>query len=295
MNTNSDLSGMQTVSTVAAVRAQVRAWRAAGQRVALVPTMGNLHAGHMSLLDLAHQRGDRVVVSIFVNPLQFGPGEDYGRYPRTLEDDAAMLRTAGCDLLFTPSVDELYTEGGSQRTLVSVRGLSEVLCGEFRPGHFDGVATVVAKLFGVVAPDVAIFGEKDFQQFRVVQLMTRDLALPVEVVGAPTVRAADGLALSSRNQYLTAGERARAPAVYAALQAAGQALVTGRRDFAVLEAQGRMALGSAGITVDYFAVRDAADLAAPRMATREFVVLTAARLGRARLIDNIRVTVPTTG
>lgn len=280
---------MLTVTTVAAVRAQVRSWRDAGERVALVPTMGNLHAGHMSLLELARQRGDRVVVSIFVNPLQFGPGEDFGRYPRTPEEDAAMLREAGCDLLFAPAVDELYAEGGSQRTLVSVRGLSEILCGAVRPGHFDGVATVVAKLFGVVGPDMAVFGEKDFQQFMVIKLMVRDLAIPVEVVGAPTVRAADGLALSSRNRYLDADERARAPAIFRALSATAEALRGGAAALGELEAAGLAALQAAGMRPDYYSIRSAADLTPPEAGTREFVVLAAARLGNARLIDNLRI------
>jgi pantoate--beta-alanine ligase len=254
----------------------------------LVPTMGNLHAGHISLLDLARQRGDRVVVSIFVNPLQFGPGEDFGRYPRTLDDDMALLKKADCDLLFAPDVEELYPDGGSQRTLVSVRGLSEILCGAVRPGHFDGVATVVAKFFGVVQPDVAVFGEKDFQQFMVIQLMVRDLAIPVEVVGAPTVRAPDGLALSSRNGYLTAEERARAPAIYRALTVSVQALGAGARDYAAIEAAGLEALRAAGMRPDYFSVRSAADLSLPAADCRDFVVLAAARLGNARLIDNLR-------
>lgn len=282
---------MRIVHTVDDVRAQVRQWRAAGLRVSLVPTMGNLHAGHISLLELARQRGDRTVVSIFVNPLQFGPGEDFGRYPRTPEDDVRMLQDAQCDLLFAPGVEELYAEGGSQRTLVTVRGLSGILCGAVRPGHFDGVATVVAKLFGVVAPDVAVFGEKDFQQFRVVQLMTRDLAIPVEVVGAPTVRAADGLALSSRNRYLNDEERARAPALYQSLQQGAARLRAGERDFAAIEAQGTALLQAAGMKPDYYSVRDADDLSVPHAGTREFVVLTAARLGGARLIDNLRVPV----
>jgi pantoate--beta-alanine ligase len=279
---------MRKVTTVAEVRAHVRAWRAGRERIVLVPTMGNLHAGHISLLDLARQRGDRVVVSIFVNPLQFGPGEDFGRYPRTLDDDMALLKKADCDLLFAPDVEELYPDGGSQRTLVSVRGLSEILCGAVRPGHFDGVATVVAKFFGVVQPDVAVFGEKDFQQFMVIQLMVRDLAIPVEVVGAPTVRAPDGLALSSRNGYLTAEERARAPAIYRALTVSVQALGAGARDYAAIEAAGLEALRAAGMRPDYFSVRSAADLSLPAADCRDFVVLAAARLGNARLIDNLR-------
>ena len=283
---------MITVTTVGDVRAQVREWRAQRQRIALVPTMGNLHAGHISLLELARQRGERVVVSIFVNPLQFGPGEDYGRYPRTPDEDSRMLIDAGCDLLFAPSVDELYPEGGSQRTLVSVRGLDNILDGEFRPGHFDGDATVVAKLFGVVAPDVAVFGEKDFQQFMVIRLMSRDLAIPVEVVSAPTVRAPDGLALSSRNRYLDATQRAQAPAIYQALSEAVASIGRGARNFTAIEQAGSATLAGAGMEVDYFSVRNALDLALPDADTREFVVLAAARLGSARLIDNLRVSRP---
>jgi pantoate--beta-alanine ligase len=280
---------METVTTVDEVRVRVSGWRQLRQRVAFVPTMGNLHAGHMSLLAAARERGDRVVASIFVNPLQFGPGEDFGRYPRTPQEDAALLVEARCDLLFAPSVEQLYPDGGSQRTLVSVRGLSEILCGQFRPGHFDGVATVVAKLFGVVAPDVAVFGEKDFQQFRVIELMTRDLAIPVEVVGAPTIRAEDGLALSSRNRYLSADDRARAPAIYRALTRAAEQLRVGTRDFAAIEQAGWQSLVAAGMKPDYFSIRNAADLSPPVPDAPELVVLTAARLGGARLIDNLRI------
>jgi pantoate--beta-alanine ligase len=279
---------MQTVTTIEAVRARVRAWRAEGLNVALVPTMGNLHAGHMSLLDTAHERAARVVASIFVNPLQFGPAEDFAGYPRTLAEDQALLAAAHCDLLFAPSVAELYPDAGTQQTVVSVRGLTDILCGPFRPGHFDGVATVVAKLFGIVTPDLAVFGEKDFQQFMVIRRMTLDLALPVEVVGAPTVRADDGLALSSRNRYLSAEERARAPAIYRALRAATEALQAGSRDYAVLERQGWLAIEQAGMTPDYFTILQARDLSHPDAQSGDLVVLTAARLGRARLIDNLR-------
>lgn len=279
---------MDSVATVDAVRARVRAWRAAGLRVALVPTMGNLHAGHMSLLAAARYRADRVVASIFVNPLQFGPGEDFERYPRTSDEDARLLVEAHCDLLFAPSIAEIYPDGGSQATLVSVRGLSEILCGHFRPGHFDGVATVVAKLFGIVSPDVAVFGEKDYQQLLVVRRMSLDLALTVEVVGAPTVRASDGLALSSRNRYLSAQERALAPAIYAALRQAVIAIDEGRSDYAVLERNGVSALERAGVRPDYFSIREAADLSEPHSAAFDLIVLAAARLGRVRLIDNLR-------
>lgn len=290
---------MQTVTTIEALRGHVRDWRAAGQRVALVPTMGNLHAGHMSLLAAARARAQRVVASVFVNPMQFGPNEDFALYPRTPLDDERLLREAHCDLLFAPSVPEIYPCGGSQQTLVSVRGLAEILCGRVRPGHFDGVATVVAKLFGIVSPDIAVFGEKDYQQFMVIRRMTLDLALPVEVIGAPTVRASDGLALSSRNRYLSAQERTRAPAMYQALRVAVDAIISGNHDYAALERDGWLALESAGMRPDYFTILRTHDLTAPGAATPDvatpglaapLIVLAAARLGRARLIDNLRTT-----
>ena len=213
-----------------------------------------------------------------MNPLQFGPNEDFDRYPRTPEEDARLLEAAHCDLLFLPSVDEMYPDGKDQATRVHVRGLSETLCGLVRPGHFDGVATVVAKLFGIVQADVAVFGEKDFQQLTIIQRMTRDLALPVEVVGAATVRAPDGLAMSSRNRYLSEPERAIAPRLHAALCAAVKRIDAGDSDYA------------AGMRPDYFAVRDALTLEAPAAQSRDLVVLAAARLGKARLIDNLRAT-----
>jgi pantoate--beta-alanine ligase len=281
---------MDVATTVAEVRARVRDWRNAGQRIALVPTMGNLHAGHLSLLAAARHRADRVIASVFVNPLQFGPAEDFAAYPRTIADDTGLLAEAHCDLLFAPSVDQVYPDGGAQPTLITVRGLATVLCGQFRPGHFDGVATVVAKLFNIVAPDVAVFGEKDFQQYIIIRRMTSDLMLPVEIVGAPTVRAADGLALSSRNLYLSPEERAIAPAIHRALLAAVKRIDKGDRDYLAVESAGWQALAVAGLRPDYFAVRDAGDLQPPRASSRELVVLTAARLSRTRLIDNLRVT-----
>jgi len=279
---------METVTTIDAVRARIRDWRLSRLRIAFVPTMGNLHAGHMSLLEAARGRGDCVVASIFVNPLQFGPSEDYTAYPRTLEDDQKLLEQGRCDLLFAPSVSEMYPTGGDQRTLVTVRGLSNVLDGEFRPGHFEGVATVVTKLFGIVAPDIAVFGEKDYQQLLVVRNMTLDLALPVEIIGAPTVRADDGLALSSRNRYLSADERARAPAIHRSLLQAAKALSAGSADYASLEQQGGEGLERCGMKLDYFSIRNALDLTAPTPECTQFVILVAARLGRARLIDNMR-------
>ena len=279
---------MDTVTTIDAVRGRVRAWRKAGLRIGFVPTMGNLHAGHLSLLAAARYRADRVIASVFVNPMQFGPNEDFARYPRTPVEDARVLEEAHCDLLFAPPVSEIYPAGGSQATLVSVRGLSEILCGQFRPGHFDGVATVVARLFGIVTPDVAVFGEKDYQQYLLIRRMTLDLALPVEVLAAPTVRASDGLALSSRNRYLSAEERARAPAIHQALRGAVATIAAGERDYPAIEHRGSEALEAAGMRPDYFSIRDAANLAVPVAAETDLIVLTAARLGRSRLIDNLR-------
>jgi pantoate--beta-alanine ligase len=280
---------METVTTIAAVRERVRAWRREGRRVAFVPTMGNLHAGHVSLIEAARRHGERFVASIFVNPMQFGPNEDFAHYPRTPREDQRMLEAAGCSLMFMPEVAEIYPHGSERVTRVEVPGLSRILEGEFRPGHLEGVSTVVAKLFHIVEPDVAVFGEKDFQQLTVIRRMVVELCMPVEIIGAPTVRDVDGLAMSSRNQYLTAAERALAPRIYATLQAAAQRLRGGDADLAGIERSGFRALESAGFRPEYFSVRQAADLATPSAAVRELVVLTAARLGRARLIDNVQV------
>jgi len=279
---------MLTVTTITDVRAHVSRWHEAHERVVFVPTMGNLHAGHMSLIRAARAHGKRFVASIFVNPMQFGPNEDFAHYPRTPSQDATLLQEAGCDLMFSPEVGEIYPNGANNATRIEVPGISRILCGEFRPGHFEGVATVVAKLFHIVDPDVAIFGEKDFQQLTVIRRMVADLCLRVEIVGAPTVREADGLAMSSRNQYLDESQRKLAPAIYRQLQQAVAALASGSRDFAKIEGAGRAALDGAGFRTDYFSVRDALSLAAASPDTRRFVVMTASRLGKARLIDNIQ-------
>jgi pantoate--beta-alanine ligase len=280
---------MEIIARPSEVRHRVQAWRAQGQRVAFVPTMGNLHAGHAALVQLARKQAERVVVSVFVNPLQFGPNEDFQRYPRTPADDRTILESCGADALFLPEVSDIYPAGMEGHTIVQVPGLSEILCGEFRPGHFEGVATVVAKLFNIVQPDMAFFGEKDFQQLAVIKRMTIDLCLPLEVVGAPTVREADGLAMSSRNRYLTPEQRQQAPAIYAALRAAVQTIEKGGRDFVAIEGEGARALQAAGMKPDYFSVRNAVNLMPPTQDAQSLVVLTAARLGRARLIDNLRV------
>jgi pantoate--beta-alanine ligase len=281
---------LKTVTTIAQVREQVARWHEARERVVFVPTMGNLHAGHVSLIEAARKHGQRFVSSIFVNPMQFGPNEDFAHYPRTPTNDAQMLEAAGCDLMFMPEVGEIYPNGSERATRVEVPFVSDILCGEFRPGHFEGVATIVAKLFHIVDPDVAIFGEKDFQQLTVIRRMVADLCLRVEIVGAPTVREADGLAMSSRNQYLDAAQRQVAPTIYRQLQQAVSALKAGVRDFARIETTGIAALNDAGFRTDYFNVRDAQSLGPAAPDTRQFVVLTAARLGKARLIDNVQYT-----
>ena len=281
---------METVTTIAAVRDHVRRWRHEGRRIAFVPTMGNLHAGHVSLIEAARRHGDRFVASIFVNPMQFGPNEDFAHYPRTPTQDSRMLTEAGCDLMFMPDVAEIYPNGSQRATRVEVPGLSSILDGEFRPGHFEGVATVVAKLFHVVEPDVAVFGEKDFQQLTIIRRMVADLCLGVRIIAAPTVRESDGLAMSSRNQYLTDEERRKAPVIHKTLLAAIARLRAGDRDFAGIERAGNEALERAGFNPDYFAVRSAGDLSSPDAGTLHLVVLVAARLGRARLIDNLQLT-----
>jgi pantoate--beta-alanine ligase len=278
-----------TVERIPELRSLVRQWRGEGARIGLVPTMGSLHAGHMSLLSAARFRADRVIASVFVNPMQFGPNEDFERYPRSPVEDSELLADAGCDLLFLPGVNEIYPDGRESATRISVTPLSQILEGALRPGHFDGVATVVAKLFGIVQPDVAVFGEKDYQQLAVLRRMTADLDIPVEIVGAPTVRSPDGLAMSSRNRYLSAAERAIAPRIHATLKGAAGRIDSGDRDYAAIMAWGAQELRAATMLPDYFEIRDADCLLPPTAQTRELVMLVAARLGKARLIDNLRV------
>jgi len=280
---------MRTVRSVGELHAALAAWRAAREPVALVPTMGNLHAGHLALVRRARELAAHVVVSVFVNPLQFGPSEDYARYPRTLDADARLLEGEGVELLWAPAVEDVYPGGYPPATKVRLAGaLAEQLEGAHRPGHFEGVATVVSILFNRVRPELAVFGEKDWQQLAVIRRMVTDLGWDVRIVGVPTCRAADGLALSSRNQYLSAEERARAPALHAALQAIATQLRAGRRDFDPLCAQQRARLEARGFRPQYLEVRSP-DLAPPQANAREFVVLAAAYLGTTRLIDNLPV------
>lgn len=280
---------MNTVHTLRELRAAVTEARAAGKRIAFVPTMGNLHDGHASLVRAASQQAEFVVASIFVNPLQFGAGEDLDKYPRTLAADQARLVDAGCNLLFAPTVSEMYPNGMGTQTIVSVPGVSEGLCGDSRPGHFDGVSTVVCKLFNMVQPDIALFGEKDYQQLAVIRSMVRDLNMPIEIIGQPTVRAADGLALSSRNGYLSEAERATAPVLYATLQNIANALQSGERDFAGLLEQATQRINQAGLRVDYLELREANSLQPAQAEDSQLIIIAAAYLGSTRLIDNLAV------
>jgi pantoate--beta-alanine ligase len=283
---------MQTVARPSELRALVSAWRRAGERIAFVPTMGNLHAGHGSLVGRASELADRVIVSIFVNPLQFGPNEDFAAYPRTPDEDRRVLESLHVDLLFAPEVGDIYPRGQESTARVHVPGFEDILCGAFRPGHFMGVATVVTKLLNIVQPDVAVFGEKDFQQLLIIRRAALDLCMPVEIVGVRTAREADGLAMSSRNRYLSAEQRAVAPAIFAELERARTAIESGATDLAAIARRGSEALQQAGFRPDYFEIRDAATLEEASAQSRELVVLTAARIGRARLIDNVRAKRP---
>lgn len=276
---------METVHSVAELRARIAAWKRVGERVGFVPTMGNLHEGHLQLVGRAREAAGKVVASVFVNPLQFGPNEDFDRYPRTLPEDSRKLAAGSCDLLFAPSVAEMYPRGRQSLSAVRVPALSEVLEGEFRPGFFDGVATVVSILFNQVQPDIAVFGQKDWQQLQVVRRMVADLHLPIEIIGQPTARDADGLALSSRNQYLSPDERRVAPRLHAALVEIDAALRAGSRDFNALRQAAMHTLSAGGFAPQYVEIR-APDLEAPAPEAREWVVLCAAFLGRTRLIDN---------
>lgn len=277
---------MRTITSTGELQAQIASWQREGRRIGLVPTMGNLHAGHYSLVSLAREHADVVVASVFVNPTQFGPNEDFARYPRTPEDDAAGLAAAGCDALFLPTVEVLYPYGAERSVRVSVPELPDVLEGAIRPGHFDGVATVVAKLFNLTRPDVAVFGQKDYQQLLVIRRLVRDLGYPIEIIAAPIVREANGLAMSSRNQYLDGAQRDGAGVIYATLQTMRAAARAGTALGAV-EAQARKALENAGLVPDYAVVRRAEDLGEPGAGQRDGLIgLIAARLGKTRLIDN---------
>ena len=278
---------MKTVTTIAELRAAVTAARAAGKKIGFVPTMGNLHQGHLNLLTRARELSDFVVSSIFVNPLQFNNADDLERYPRTLEEDQTSLNEFGCDLLFAPAETEVYPKGRDSQTFVEVPEVSNLYCGASRPGHFRGVTTIVNKLFNLVQPDLAVFGRKDFQQLHVIRRMVDDLSMPIEIVGEETARADSGLALSSRNGYLTDSELAAAPALYQQLTQIRDQVQAGSNEFAVLQVKASEALEEAGFRRDYVHIVNRNTLQPATLNDTQLVILAAAYLGHARLIDNL--------
>ncbi len=277
---------MKVIEQIEALQRQVRDWKAAGERVGFVPTMGNLHAGHLSLVEALRPHCDRLVVSVFVNPLQFGPNEDFDRYPRTFEADRTALAERKVDVMFHPTVEAMYPAWPQATRVLAAPELAARWEGASRPGHFDGVATVVSKLFNIVQPDAAAFGQKDFQQLRIIETMVAELNYPIEIVRVPIAREADGLAMSSRNQYLDAQQRAIAPQLYATLQWAADALRIGEPAASVLPAAEQRLLEAGFDQVDYFALCDQATLA-PTQAVDNAILLAAARLGSTRLLDNL--------
>ena len=280
---------MRTHSSNAQLQTALRGFRHNGQTIAFVPTMGNLHEGHLDLVRKARHLCDIVVVSIFVNPLQFGPNDDLETYPRTLAADKEKLFSEGVQILYTPGVKDIYPEGVHAQTLVHVPDLGDILCGSSRPGHFDGVTTVVSKLFNIIQPDVAVFGEKDFQQLSIIRKMVNDLCIPITIVGVHTTRDEDGLAKSSRNGYLSFTQRRIAPTLNQTLNSCREAIACGFDNFLELESHARIKLLQAGFDADYFAIRDAHTLLAVTVDTEEIAILAAACLGSTRLIDNVRL------
>ncbi len=276
---------MIIVNSILDLRSAISTWKQSGLTVALVPTMGNLHAGHLKLVNNAKQKADKVVVSIFVNPTQFGVNEDFSSYPRTEQEDQLKLATENADLLFLPAITDIYSTNAL--TTVTVTGLSDMYCGASRPGHFSGVATIVCKLFNLVQPDIAVFGLKDFQQFTVIKTMVRDLNIPIELLGVDTQRENNGLAMSSRNNYLTDPERQLAPQLYQALGIAQSAILVGQHSYADIEQQVLQTLKNAGFIPDYFAICCSHDLSPATKQDKDIVILAAAKLGTTRLIDNI--------
>lgn len=278
---------MQTAETITALRTQIKVWRQQNQTIAFVPTMGNLHQGHLSLVAKAQELADKVVVSVFVNPLQFNDTTDLAAYPRTLEQDIQQLVSVDCDLLFTPTSEMMYPNGMEAQTTVSVPGMDDKLCGRDRPGHFDGVVTIVNKLFNMVQADIAIFGEKDYQQLLLIKIMVQDLNLPIEIVGSPTYRESSGLAMSSRNQYLTDPQREQAAELYQTLLTVKAQLEQGDQSFDAIQQQAIEHLNNSGFATDYVDIRRADNLEQAKAGEKSLRILLAAKLGQARLIDNI--------
>ncbi len=282
---------MKTVRDLPSLRQVIADWKKQGHSIAFVPTMGNLHDGHLSLLQRATELCDKTVVSIFVNPIQFGRGEDYETYPSTLEEDKKKLQSLNLNLLFTPDLTELYPDGVDADTRVNVPVLSSILCGRSRPTHFSGVATVVTKLLINVMPDYALFGEKDYQQLLIIRRMVSDLCIPTEIIGMPVIREEDGLAMSSRNAYLSPDERKLAPIIFQTLTNAAQELEKHKTNYEDIEKEGYQTLEKAGFKPEYFSIRRSSDLNEPGMDDRELSILVAAWLGSARLIDNVKVVI----
>jgi len=278
---------MKIVSSIADLRQQVKEWKQAGQTVAFVPTMGNLHQGHLSLAEKARELADKVIVSIFVNPLQFNDKADLTTYPRTLANDSELLRSVDCDLLFTPTEDTIYPLGMDNQTIVTVPNMDDKLCGRHRGGHFDGVATVVLKLFNMAQADVAVFGEKDYQQLLLIKTMVKELDLPIDIIGVETYRESSGLAMSSRNQYLTESQCNQAASLHQTLLSLKRKVEQGEQNFLVLQQQAMTTLTELGFTPDYVDIRCANDLKQANSGDKQLRLLAAAQLGRARLIDNI--------
>jgi pantoate--beta-alanine ligase len=282
---------MQSTSEIKSLRSQIKAWRQQGLSIAFVPTMGNLHLGHFSLVEKAKTLADKVVVSIFVNPMQFGANEDLDSYPRTLSEDKKGLAELGTDMVFTPTVESIYPNGLHAQSYVDVPEISLGYCGGKRPGHFKGVATVVTKLFNMVQPDFACFGEKDYQQLQVIRAMVRDLSMPIEIIGVATQREFSGLAMSSRNGYLSDSEKNTAKALYQTLREAAEQLKTGNTDFSQIENQAKVTLQQRGLKPDYFKIANKNTLKPATLDDEQFVILAAAYLGTVRLIDNLQVSV----
>jgi pantoate--beta-alanine ligase len=280
---------MQLISEILDLRAIRRTWQSSAKTIAFVPTMGNLHQGHLNLVREAKKHADIVVVSIFVNPMQFGPDEDLDAYPRTLESDSRLLEELGVDVLFMPKASDIYARGLEQQTFVEVPGLSYMICGASRPGHFRGVATIVCKLFNMVQPNLAFFGEKDFQQLQVIKAMVTDLSMNLKVFGVATTREDDGLAMSSRNQYLKGSERKLAPTLYEKMQQISAEIQAGRRDFSNLTQEYKLQLAELGFNPDYLEIRNVENLLQPGHEDRHLVLLAAAFLGKTRLIDNLQI------
>ena len=281
---------MQFIESLNTLRELRQTWRSAGHTVAFVPTMGNLHDGHLDLVKQAKTLADKVVVSIFVNPMQFGANEDLDAYPRTLDADRSKLEAHGVDALFFPAVDDVYPRGLSEQTFVEVPGISDLLCGASRPGHFRGVATIVCKLFNMVQPDVACFGEKDFQQLQVIRTMVEDLSMPINIVGVPTRRQEDGLAMSSRNGYLSAEQRTTATQIYAAMEQMRAAICARQDSYADIERKASQSLMAAGLKPEYVTIRNARNLQPAEPGDYQLVILMAAFMGTTRLIDNMQIT-----